>query len=100
MPTICLLGVPILLLVNGCATQVETGIVKLADSNIEYFSRGKGETIVLLPGGTLTVGYLMSGPDSPGSQSQRICSDEEGCKHFRHKCVDGPTCRLQTLRRS
>ena len=37
---------------------VETGIVKLADSNIQYFSRGQGETIVLLPGGTLTVGYL------------------------------------------
>jgi pimeloyl-ACP methyl ester carboxylesterase len=36
----------------------EEGIVKLADSNIEYFSRGEGETIVLLPGGTLTVGYL------------------------------------------
>jgi pimeloyl-ACP methyl ester carboxylesterase len=34
------------------------GIVKLADSSIQYFSRGKGETIVLLPGGTLTVGYL------------------------------------------
>jgi hypothetical protein len=40
------------------AQTVETGIVKLADSNIQYFSRGKGETIVLLPGGTLTVGYL------------------------------------------
>ena len=36
----------------------ETGIVKLANSNIQYFSRGEGETIVLLPGGTLTVGYL------------------------------------------
>jgi hypothetical protein len=35
------------------------GIVKLADSSIQYFSRGKGETIVLLPGGTLTVGYLI-----------------------------------------
>jgi len=34
------------------------GIVKLADSSIEYFSRGEGEAIVLLPGGTLTVGYL------------------------------------------
>ena len=47
----------------ACATTlkaqtVDTGIVKLADSNIEYLSRGKGETIVLLPGGTLTVGYL------------------------------------------
>jgi pimeloyl-ACP methyl ester carboxylesterase len=40
------------------AIQVEEGVVKLADSNIEYFSRGEGETIVLLPAGTLTVGYL------------------------------------------
>jgi pimeloyl-ACP methyl ester carboxylesterase len=40
------------------AQTVETGIIKLADSNIEYFSRGKGEAVVLLPGGTLTVGYL------------------------------------------
>jgi pimeloyl-ACP methyl ester carboxylesterase len=40
------------------AQTVETGIVKLTNSNIEYFSRGEGEAIVLLPGGTLTVGYL------------------------------------------
>jgi pimeloyl-ACP methyl ester carboxylesterase len=40
------------------AQTVETGIAKLADSNIEYFSRGQGEAIVLLPGGTLRVGYL------------------------------------------
>ena len=40
------------------AQSVETGLVKLADSNIQYFSRGDGETIVLLPGGTLTVDYL------------------------------------------
>jgi pimeloyl-ACP methyl ester carboxylesterase len=38
--------------------HVKDGIAKLADSNIEYFSRGDGEPIVLLPGGTLTVGYL------------------------------------------
>lgn len=37
---------------------VETGLVKLPDASIEYFSRGEGEPIVLLPGGTLTVGYL------------------------------------------
>jgi pimeloyl-ACP methyl ester carboxylesterase len=37
------------------AQTLETGIVKLADSNIQYFSRGEGETIVLLPGGTLRV---------------------------------------------
>ena len=40
------------------AQTVETGLVKLADADIEYFSRGKGEAIVLLPGGTLTVSYL------------------------------------------
>jgi pimeloyl-ACP methyl ester carboxylesterase len=34
------------------------GIVKLSDASIQYFSRGQGETIVLLPGGTLTVAYL------------------------------------------
>jgi hypothetical protein len=40
------------------AQTVETGIVKLPDASIEDFSRGKGEPIVLLPGGTLTVSYL------------------------------------------
>ncbi|WFU90441.1 alpha/beta hydrolase (plasmid) [Rhizobium sp. CC1099] len=40
------------------AQTVETGLVELTDSKIEYFSRGEGEPIVLLPGGTLTVGYL------------------------------------------
>jgi pimeloyl-ACP methyl ester carboxylesterase len=52
--TLTLLALP----TTAPAQSVDTGIVKLADSNIEYFSRGKGETIVLLPGGTLTVGYL------------------------------------------
>ena len=33
-------------------------MVKLADSNIEYFSEGKGDAVVLLPGGSLTVGYI------------------------------------------
>ena len=33
-------------------------MVKLADSNIEYFSQGNGQAIVLLPGGSLTVGYM------------------------------------------
>jgi pimeloyl-ACP methyl ester carboxylesterase len=59
LASLCIASVALL----ACATTlkaqtVDTGIVKLADSNIEYFSRGKGETIVLLPGGTLTVGYL------------------------------------------
>jgi pimeloyl-ACP methyl ester carboxylesterase len=46
------------------ASPVTTGMVQLPDSNIEYFSQGKGETIVLLPGGTLTVGYLQSLADA------------------------------------
>jgi pimeloyl-ACP methyl ester carboxylesterase len=43
---------------TGVASGVKEGIVKLADSKIEYFSRGEGETIVFLPAGTLTVDYL------------------------------------------
>lgn len=37
---------------------VETGLIELAHSDIEYFSRRQGDAIVLLPGGTLTVRYL------------------------------------------
>lgn len=51
---------------------VETGIVKLADSNIEYFSRGAGEPVVLLPGGTLTVGYLDSLADALTKAGYRV----------------------------
>ena len=38
--------------------KAKEGMVKLAVSSIQYFSRGEGETIVMLPGGTLTVGYM------------------------------------------
>jgi pimeloyl-ACP methyl ester carboxylesterase len=48
------------------------GIVKLADSSIEYFSRGEGETIVLLPGGTLTVGYLDGLADALAKAGYRV----------------------------
>ena len=61
-----LVGIAWLTLITGqaaaqgtpSASGVTEGIVTLADSKIQYFSRGQGETIVLLPGGTLTVGYL------------------------------------------
>ncbi len=43
---------------QAAPSQGKEGVVKLADSTIEYFSRGEGEAIVFLPGGTLTVGYL------------------------------------------
>jgi pimeloyl-ACP methyl ester carboxylesterase len=52
--------------------RVMEGIVKLADSNIEYFSRGKGETIVLLPGGTLTVDYLNGLADKLANAGYRV----------------------------
>jgi pimeloyl-ACP methyl ester carboxylesterase len=50
----------------------ETGTVKLADSNVQYFSRGKGEAIVLLPGGTLTVGYLDGLADALAKAGYRV----------------------------
>jgi pimeloyl-ACP methyl ester carboxylesterase len=53
---------------------VETGIVRLPDSNIEYFSRGEGESIVLLPGGTLTVGYLDGLADALANSGYRVVS--------------------------
>jgi pimeloyl-ACP methyl ester carboxylesterase len=34
------------------------GVVKLADSEIEFFSQGQGEAVALLPGGSLSVAYL------------------------------------------
>ena len=40
------------------AGPAREGIVKLFDSNIEYFSQGIGKPIVLLPFGGLTVGYM------------------------------------------
>jgi pimeloyl-ACP methyl ester carboxylesterase len=52
--------------------SVETGIVKLANSNIEYFSRGEGATVVLLPGGTLTVRYLDGLADALAKAGYRV----------------------------
>jgi len=67
------LGLALLALANTTHAQtVETGMVKLADSNIQYFSRGKGEAIVLLPGGTLTVGYLDGLADALAKAGYRV----------------------------
>lgn len=51
------------LLSNGkhaiaASSPVETGVIKVGDAHIEYFSQGKGTAVVLLPGGSLTVGYM------------------------------------------
>jgi pimeloyl-ACP methyl ester carboxylesterase len=54
------------------AQAIETGLVNLADSNIEYFSRGEGEAIILLPGGTLTVGYLDELAEALGKAGYRV----------------------------
>jgi pimeloyl-ACP methyl ester carboxylesterase len=40
------------------AQPVTEGVIKLSDSSIEYFSQGQGEAVVLLPGGSFTVGYM------------------------------------------
>ena len=62
--------------------SVEMGIVKLANSNIEYFSRGQGETVVLLPGGTLTVGYLDGLAELLAKAGYRALQTPPGCGRF------------------
>ena len=54
------------------ASDVKEGIVTLANSKIQYFSQGKGETIVLLPGGTLRVGYLDGLAESLANEGYRV----------------------------
>ena len=47
--------------------STQRGVVKLADSNIEYFSQGQGESIVLLPFGGPAGGKVP--PDPPGERA-------------------------------
>jgi len=54
--------------------QAKEGVVKLSDSSIQYFSRGQGEAIVLLPGGTLTVGYLDGLAEALAKAGYRVVS--------------------------
>jgi pimeloyl-ACP methyl ester carboxylesterase len=70
--SVTILAASLLVFTSIHAQTVETGIVKLADSNIEYFSRGNGEAIVLLPGGTLTVGYLDALADALAKAGYRV----------------------------
>jgi pimeloyl-ACP methyl ester carboxylesterase len=53
---------------------VEEGIVKLADTQIQYFSRGRGDAIILIPGSTLTVSYLDGLADSLAGAGYRVIS--------------------------
>src|SRR4029077_18331734 len=40
------------------ASGVQSGIVKIGGADIQFFSQGEGEAVVLLPGGSLDVGYM------------------------------------------
>lgn len=51
---------------------VEQGIVTVGDTTVEYFSRGSGDAIILLPGSTLTVGYLDGLADSLAAAGYRV----------------------------
>ena len=56
-----LLGmIAILILSQGWAqgAEGESHVVQVGNTNVEYFSLGKGETVVLLPGGGLNVSYM------------------------------------------
>jgi pimeloyl-ACP methyl ester carboxylesterase len=54
------------------ASGVQSGIVKLGDANIEYFSQGEGEAVVLLPGGSLDVGYMEGLADAVAKAGYRV----------------------------
>ncbi|HEV3418097.1 MAG TPA: alpha/beta hydrolase [Pirellulales bacterium] len=40
------------------ASSVQSDIVKVGNADIQYFSQGEGAAVVLLPGGSLDVGYM------------------------------------------
>src|SRR5262249_7877908 len=40
------------------SANAQEGLVKVGNANIEYFSEGNGDAIVLLPGGGFTAGYM------------------------------------------
>ena len=54
------------------APGVQSGIVKLGDADIQYFSQGEGEAVVLLPGGSLDVGYLEGPADAVAKAGYRV----------------------------
>ncbi len=54
------------------AASVQTGIVKLGDADIQYFSQGAGEAVVLLPGGSLDVGYMEGLADAVAKAGYRV----------------------------
>jgi pimeloyl-ACP methyl ester carboxylesterase len=61
--------------VGQVSSDAGTRIVDLADAKIEIFSQGKGDVVVLLPGGSLSVNYLANlarSLDTSGYRAVRI----------------------------
>lgn len=52
--------------------EVATGVIQTEGASVEYFSRGSGEAVVLLPGGTLTVGYLDAFANALAAKGYRV----------------------------
>jgi pimeloyl-ACP methyl ester carboxylesterase len=55
--------------------NVRNGFIELQDANIEYFSQGEGEAVVMLPGGSLSVVYMKNLADAlaaAGYQAIRV----------------------------
>lgn len=52
--------------------MLQTPHAKVGTSEVEYFSRGEGEAIVILPGGTLTVDYLDGLADELAKAGHRV----------------------------
>lgn len=54
------------------AVTMQSGIVRVGDAEIEYISEGSGQSIVLLPGGGLEVGYLQALSDALTKVGYRV----------------------------
>lgn len=59
---------------SSSSIAVDEGIVTLGDAKIQYFSRGTGQTIILIPGSTLNVGYLDGLAQSLARSGHRVVS--------------------------
>jgi pimeloyl-ACP methyl ester carboxylesterase len=73
------LTLALLMIILGCSQGTdqlkrETLTVELKSSTIEYFSRGKGKIIVLLPGGGMNVEYMESLSKEIALEGYRVIS--------------------------
>ncbi|MCU0733574.1 MAG: alpha/beta hydrolase [Hyphomonas sp.] len=68
----CVLGAVLFGGDPAISQEVTTGVIETDSASLEYFSRGEGEAVVLLPGGTLTVGYLDAFADALAAKGYRV----------------------------